>query len=213
MNCCTLPFFYVAASLYVSYNSGLGPAHLVPVIFPHSENTLATVASAYLHDPAFLDCHNPDKTEPVQVADVLEHIRKILFQRNVCATVSVPVPNSWRFTREIFRQPRTLLRIPAGETHNTSPPRKFKFSQIHIKEVWIWNQSLLGRQEIILCGKALESILLFTFKIEELRMSSSQKMAGLVSKMSHVRAGTVSSAEAKWVPAQVCITNKLTLAS
>ena len=98
MNCCTLPFFYVAASLYVSYNSGLGPAHLVPVIFPHSENTLATVASAYLHDPAFLDCHNPDKTEPVQVADVLEHIRKILFQRNVCATVSVPVPNSWRFT-------------------------------------------------------------------------------------------------------------------
>ena len=140
MNCCTLPFFYVAASLYVSYNSGLRPAHLVPVIFPHSENTLATVASAYLHDPAFLDCHNPDKTEPVQVADVLEHIRKILFQRNVCATVSVPVPNSWRFTREIFRQPRTLLRVPAGETHNTSPPRKF--SQIHIKEIWIWNQSL-----------------------------------------------------------------------
>lgn len=39
-------------------------------------------------------------------------------------------------------------------------------------------------------------------------MSSSQKMAGLVSKMSHLRAGTVSSAEAKWVPAQVMVSKE-----
>ena len=105
----------VCSGSTVRYNLGLRPAHLVSVIFPHAEKTLPVpiyMIQLYAHFllPKSLlkyDCISPK---------VLEHMQ---FFREM----SVPVRISWRLTQEMFRQPRTLHRLPAGETHWT--PRKF----------------------------------------------------------------------------------------